>query len=833
MTSMADCLARGIDFGEIDRTRGIAAQTAYQQLFDRYRTVMPQGQAAARAAKDLKEATAKAKRARFHKVVNQLQAMRRIRDLIETSPDPAVAIRNLMEFSEGSGFKGESVKSLTEAYESSINAGIRQVLDQVGLNVVGSTRNKALLGNLIRELHGEDTGDVVAKQLAKAVRAQQQRMRRTLNSLGADIGDLADHGVPHSHDAGQLRRAGFDAWAGGIEGRLDWTRIVDLSTGKPFAAAAGQVPPAAQTRRFLKDVYDGIVSGGWDDREPSLSFGGKALYNQRGEARVLHFKGGSDWIEYNAQFGAADPFSAMINGLHGMARDAALMRVLGPNPRAGLTFAEQVATKRAATIGNPRLQDRVRSQSAVAKAMLAHQDGTANRAERVAIARFFGGTRAVLTSIQLGSAVLSSVTDVATITMAAQAMGMNPGNVLGKSVRLMASQATRETAARMGYVAETLADAGGGAGRFFGQMFGSGIPDRMAGFTLRASGLSFVTDMRKIAFQMEFAGHLADNAARPLDAIDAPLRTLFETRGITAADWDMLRDPAARFKAPNGADFISPYHWLETQTALPRVEAEGLALRLQMAIHEQVEYAIPTAKLEGRAILQGTAPPGSFMGELARSSTAYKSFSMSLMLGQYRRFVNLPSPMAKAAYAAQMSTMLIVLGALAIQLKELAKGNDPRPMGDGKFWMAALFQGGGLGLFGDFFASETSRTGGGIGQALAGPVVGAIGDVVGPVARNVTAAINGDPTRVGRDIAQTVRTNTPVGSSLWYVRAAYSRLVADQLQSFLDPETDLIARRRLRQMAKDYGTQPYLPTPGSDGGLRAPDLANAFRSSAP
>jgi hypothetical protein len=828
---MADCLARGVDFGEIDRNRGIAAKKAFDQLFARYQTIMPRGQAAALAAKDLKQATAQAKRSRYHKVVNQLQAMRRIQNLVETSPDPALAIRNLMAYSEGSGFKGESVQSLTEAYEASINAGLGQVLEQVGLNVTGSSRNKALLRDLVRELHGEATGSASAATLAKAVRAQQQRMRRTLNSLGADIGNLADYGVPHAHDAGQLRRAGFDAWAQAIETRLAWDRIPDLSTGKPFSAAPGQVPPRSATQRFLKDVYDGIVSGGWDDRDPSLSFGGKALYNQRGEHRVMHFKSGSDWLDYNAQFGTADPFSAMMNGLHGMARDAALMRVLGPNPRAGLTYAEQVGRKRAAALSDPKLEARVNTQAAVAKAMLAHQDGTANRAERVAVARFFGGTRAVLTSIQLGSAVLSSVTDVATITMAAQTMGMSASNVLARSVKLTASHATRETAARMGYVAQTLADAGGGSARFFGQMFGTGIPERMAGFTLRATGLSFITDMRKIAFQMEFAGFMADNAGRPFAQIDAPLRSLFQARGITAADWDLLRDPSTHFQAPGGANFISPFYWLETQRALPRVEAEGLAMRLQMAMQEQLEFAVPTASLEGRALLQGTAPAGSFSGELLRSSTAYKSFTMSLMLGQYRRFMNLPTPVAKAKYAAQMSAMLLVLGALAIQLKELAKGNDPRPMTDGKFWLAATFQGGGLGIFGDFFQSETSRVGGGIGETLAGPVAGAIGDVIGPVASNVTSAINGKPTAVGRDIANTVRQNTPFFSSAWPVRAAYSRLVADELQAFLDPQAEAAMRRKLKQLERDYGTQPFLPTRGSNDGIRLPDLSNAFGGS--
>lgn len=828
MTNMADCIARGIDFGEIDKARGIAVQNQYQQLFDRYSTIIDTGQAAARASADLKAAVAKMKTQRFHKVVNQLQALRRIKDLIDTAPDPAAAIRNLLEHSEGSGFKGESVKSLAEAYEAKIRAGLSETLQAVGLNVTGSTRNKPLLLDLIRELHDEATGNTIAKTLAAEVRKQQQNMRRAFNAHGGDIGDLADFGVSHAHDADQIRLKGFDTWADEIETRLAWHRIPDAATGKPFAANPGDVPPRATSQRFLQDVYDGIMTRGWDDRDPSMTLGGKALASQRAEHRVLHFKSGSDWLEYNAQFGTADPFSAMLNGLSGLARDVAMMRVLGPNPRGGLEFAIQTATKRAEMAGDAKLAARVTTQGRVAKVMLAHQTGSANMPERIGLARFFSGVRATLASIQLGSAVVSSVSDIATITGAAQAMGMSASNVLGNSVKLMASHATRETAARMGYVAATLADAGGGSARYFGQMFGTGIPERMAGFTLRATGLTFVTDMRKIAFQMEFSGFMAENAARDFAAIDKPLRDLFEARGITARDWDLLRDPATRFVEPGGADFIAPLYWLEAQTALPRVEAEGLAMRLQMAIQEQIEFAVPTASLEGRALLQGETAPGSFGGELLRSSASYKNFTMSLMLNQYRRYAALPTPWDKAKYATKMSVMMLTMGALAVQLKELVKGNDPRPMDDGKFWMAAMFQGGGLGIFGDFFNAETSRVGGGIGETLAGPVAGALGDVIKPVASNLTRLVNGQETLIGRDLAQTVGRNTPVFSSAWPVRTAYSRLVADELQAFLDPEAEAIMRRRVKRMAKEYGTQPFIPQRGSNTSFRLPDLSNAL-----
>jgi hypothetical protein len=839
MTNIADCLQRAIDFGEMDRQIGIEIIREYDQLVARYSSRMPEAQAKARAAADLKEAN-KAKTARLRHVrLNQLQAMARLRQTILTSKDPAAAIKGLIEYNPLAGSKAESVRSLAEAYESNINAALKKVLDETGTNVIGNSRNVKLLESLIMELHDEPSGNLLAKTLAATVRDQQQRMRRAFNSFGGDIGDLADFGVTHSHDAGQLRLKGFKTWSETIHTLLAWDRISDNSTGKPFAAK-GQLPAFDDVRAFLQDVYDGIITRGLDDRDPSMAMGGRALANQRAEHRVLHFKGGKAWLEYNREFGTSDPFSAMIGGLRGLAGDVALMRVLGPNPRTGLNFAIQVAEKRAVDLGDAKLTERVGRAGKTALAMLAHQNGSANVPHHVGWARFFGGVRSTLTGIQLGSAVVSSVTDVATISAAATSIGLNPLNVLSRSIQLMASRATRETAARAGYVAETLADSGGTMARYFGKTFGTGLPDRLASFTMRATGLSFLTDMNKIAFQMEFAGHLADMAGSAFADINPRTRMMLERRGITAADWDMMRDPATRFYpqgqgGPNGGpsmsgpDFMTPYYWLETQTKLPRVEAEGLAMRWQMAIQEQIEMAIPSASLEGRAwTIAGQ--PGSFMGEVSRNVGMYKSFTVSLMINQYRRFAEAESwGRNRWAYASiGVSIPLVLLGALALQNKQILLGNDPRPMNTWSFWGAALMQGGGLGIFGDFFNASESRTGGGFAETLGGPVFGLADDIAKPIVANTVAAVRGDNTFFGRDTANFVRNNTPFLTSAWYARTAYSRLVADNLQAFLDPEAELIFRRRIKRMAKDYGTQPFIPSRGTGASLRLPDLSNAL-----
>ena len=812
MANMFDCLQTAMDAKELDRTRGVEAQQQYLELVDRYKASMPLHAAEAAAAKDLKVAIRRSANSRAHTVIEQLKTAQR-NQAIYGAPDatPDLLVRNL----ERTRFERDGIMK-------QIHGDIASFLQENARNLKGNPRNQALLGDVTRELHGEKTGNARAAEMAQAIQRAQTRLRTLFNAHGGDIGELADFGMPHVHDVGKMRKAGFQAWRDTVFDSLDWNRITDTKTGKPFAL--GGRPNTAAADRFLKDVYDGITTRGWNRREASFAPGGKALYNQRADARILHFKDANRWMGYNEKFGTTNPFDSIVSHLDGMARDIALMRNFGPNPQAGLDHAMQVLEKNANLALDDRMVARLSAKGKLAKAMLGQLDGSGNVPANHAWAAFLAGTRQVLTSAQLGSASLSAVSDLATVRMAAKAVGMNPNNTISRGVKLMANHASRQEAAAMGYVADTLADAGSASARYLGDVWSPEITERFSGFIMKASGLAFWTDMNRIAFQMEFGAHLAQQVGKKFDAIDPLLRKALETGGITADDWAKIADPAALFTAPNGSKFIATKYWLEA-TSLPRAEAEGLAIRLQAVFEEQMEMAIPSVSLEGRAKFIGDSAPGTIGGEILRSSAMYKNYAISLTLNQYRRIVALETKTARAIYAAQLVGGMTVMGAMAVQLKELSKGNDPRPMDDRGFWLAAAAQGGGIGIFGDFFKSETSRSGGGLAETLAGPVVGLAGDMTRAMASNASRALDGKSTFVGRDITNLARRYTP-GTSLWYARTALDRLAWDQMQRFLDPEAEVQFRNAEKRQAREYGNQSWwargqaLPT-------RAPDLSNA------
>lgn len=826
---MLECLDNAMRLDGVEAERVSAAKEEFITRRDGYiaKGWTPE-RAAAQAGEDLKALTSLRQQERYNKVLHELRTMREIRELIDGTPKPSDAVLGLVRFAEGVGYRGRSIQSLTQAYMDEVNANIHKALEATGLNLASNSRNPKLLENLIREKHGQSTGDALAKDLAKIIEDAENSLVREFNAMGGNIQILKNRGMPQSHNADELEKAGLATWKAFIRPLVAWHKITDFRTGKPFAPEAGQIPADADTDAFLEDVFNGILTRGWDDREPSMSMSGKAMYNQHAEHRVLHFKDGSAQIEYNHRFGMADPFTTMINGMHKLASDVAIMRVLGPNPNSGLEFARQYAMHRAAKAGDTAEQRAAEIAGSKAKAILGEITGAASAPENITMARFMNGTRAVLVSTHLGSAAISSVTDSAFIYAAARTVGMNPANVMSHTVSLMASQASRQEAARMGYIAETLADGAAGYSRFMGKNIGTGIPQRLANFTLRASGLNFLTDMRRISWQMGFSGHLAGLADRGFNDLPIGTRNFFDERGFTAKDWDALRHPSGRFTASGGADFITPHYWAKAQEVMPQDQAHDLAMRFRMALREHLIAAVPESTPEVRAMMRFGTKSGTIGGEAVQSAGLFKSFGVSVVLTQYRRFANAQAwgmnPYQYAIFTLGLPT--VIMGALALQLRELAKGNDPRPMTSLEFWGAAVLQGGGFGIFGDFFSAQTNRFGGGFAQTLAGPVANLIDDVGRFGISNAVAAANGERTFFGRDAAKLVGRYTPVASSFWPTRAAYQRLMVDPMMAWLDPDGFKQALKAEKKRLKDFGTQSWAPRGG--GEMRLPDLGNAF-----
>ncbi|MCJ8159899.1 hypothetical protein, partial [Sphingomonas sp. LaA6.9] len=295
-------------------------------------------------------------------------------------------------------------------------------------------------------------------------------------------------------------------------------------------------------------------------------------------------------------------------------------------------------------------------------------------------------------------------------------------------------------------------------------------------------------------------------------ALEAPFRRMLERYGLDAADWDKIR--ATPLEEDLGATWLKPRS----------IEDPVLQRRVMEMILAETDMAVPVPGIRQQALINSRAKRGTWLGELLRTGFQFKSFPVTVMFLQGQRIMG-QQGWNRAAYATGMIALTTAAGALAIDMKDVAKGRDPRPHADWEFWLEAAFQGGGAGIYGDFIRSSESRFGSGIDDTLKGPAWQTAATIESLTLDPLWALKEGKDPKIGKKAVRALRSETP-GGSLWYLRLGFERLLADQLQEWADPDY----RQSWRRMERDADKrgQEFYWAPGETAPDRAPDISNLF-----
>lgn len=667
--------------------------------------------------------------------------------------------------------------------------------------LAGRTPNRAKLDNVVREAFGEATGDPVAKGLASAWTETAEWLRQRFNRAGGNIGKLENWGLPQAHNAVALLKAGKAEWKRQIGGLLDVSRMRNPASGAPFNPD--------DLDGALDAVWDNIVTDGWKSRMPQARATGRgALARQHAEHRFLVFRDAASWASYQRDFGEGDPFAAMMGHINMMARDVAALEVLGPNPGATMAWLKQAVGKEVA-LKKAGQGGRVAGFASVAESkiytlenMWAMVRGGGESPANGKVANLFAGTRNWITASVMGSAIVSSVpTDPVYQMIARRMAGLPMSRALFDIVRSI-GPTKRHQAVRMGLILDSAMHTFSTQARYMGTLSGPQWTRWLADRTLTYSGLTPWTQGAKHAFGLAFMGELGERAKQGFDRLPPRLRETMERYGFTAGEWDKMRSAALHEPEP-GATFLRPHE-------ISAVD-EGLALKLLEMVHTETEYAVPSGTLRGRAALIRGTRAGTLWGEVSRSFAMFKSFpvTFAMLYGARAWREAAASPARGAAYAGAVLLTTTMGGMMAMWVKDLLAGKDPRPIGDtpgamAKFGGAAILQGGGLGIFGDFMFSDVNRYGGGLKNTLTGPVVERGSNLLDLTIGNLVQLGKGEETGFVEEARQMINGNIP-GSSLWYLKLGYQRVVMDQLELLADPNANRQFKRRQRDWEKDFG----------------------------
>lgn len=716
---------------------------------------------------------------------------------------------------------GLSVDALGIAAVERAHGALIADLERAGLFNAVKRRDAAFERDIIREMWwlddpnaGAATGNKHAAEAAAILSKHMEIARLEQNKAGAWIGKIDHYVGRQTHDRYKIRTAGFDAWRETIEPRLDPRTFDGMES-------------AGERTSWLRSVWEALASGMHESPSGDWQAGFKGFGNlakKVSQERKLHFASADGWMEYNAQFGQGDVFSAVMHGIERGQRNAAVMRVLGTNPQAMFDRLVRDWAEKAKARGDFAQSDRLMAEAGKNSRILDRAMHKTIGAERQTAANV-GALFRNVEMFKLGASLLSSFTDLGTQAAAARHNGVGVFQSMADTMANLLptdSVARREAAHELGVGLDGLKHSI--TNRFMATDSPNGRAASLVQTFMKWSGQNWWTANLKEAQGMILANNLARRAGGDFASLPPLLQTTLRRYGIEDAEWSALRQGAQ--KVVDGNSYIFPASALDLPDAAvaglgktPDAARQQLHDKLSTYVIDQTREAMsePTAGIRD-LLTGGSAAPGSFWGEGARFVSQFKSFTATFMMRSLAR--ELFRDGANAGGIATLVVASTAMGYVAMTMKEIAKGRTPRaPEMEGdyaKLVMAAMAQGGGFGLWGDFIFGEANRFGGGKLESALGPAAGTVGDVIRGFDAVKTALIE-DGTRSGSawrqaqsEALQIAKGLPPLAAlNLFYTRAAMDYLVFWRLQETINPGW----ARRYEQRVKRENDQEFWLSP--------------------
>ena len=440
--------------------------------------------------------------------------------------------------------------------------------------------------------------------------------------------------------------------------------------------------------------------------------------------------------------------------------------------------------------------------------MMKSFNGTSNVPSSTRIANAMQATRNYIGASILPFASISAISDQATSLAARKFIGMPASNQLSSFVKGF-TKVDRQASLAVGLGLDQARNAYAEQIRMLAQVDVRNTSGFVADRTHAYSGLAPMTQAAKVGFGLDFMRYMAGHQGTEFVALPDPVRTMFERHGVSVADWDAIR--SAQPETQHGGAML-------TRNAVEEAAGTDLAEKYMMVLMRERAFAVLEGTTRSRTGWLSDTKGGSLLGELSRSFAFIKTFPTTYMLmvvGRSYRELLTGNKNQAAAYATAVFVGGTLMGAVALQLKNIAHGRDIEDMTTLKFWLRAFAQAGGVGILGDFIGSSINRFGDDLGETLAGPVFSKATEFQNLTLGNVFELAQGKDTKFPRELTRFMRGNTPMLP--FYLRVAYERMILDNILRGLDPDADAVFRRQKRGLKKrtgqNYSWEPGAPAP--------------------
>jgi hypothetical protein len=665
------------------------------------------------------------------------------------------------------------------------------------------------------------TKNLEAQKIAAVINKFQNDLVDRQNKAGAFIKLMPGYIVKQTHNTIALRKAGFDTWKRTVLPLLD--------IEKTFKGS--------DVDEFLKEAYDGLSTGVHLKAKAETSAGQDAdLFGFKGPAnlakkvskeRVLHFAGAEKWWEYNQAFGSRELREAVFLGFEMGSRNIALMEGLGTNPEAMMTRIQQKLSS-----DNIDSQENIRSiNSNGIKNIMAELTGqTKIPGGNITAARIGYGWRMVNNLSKLGGAVVSSITDIpfqaALLRYQGHSLLNGYTNSFKNIIRGRGDAEQKEIARLIGVgIDGIVADI---ASRFSTEDTLPGTMAKVQQRFFKLNLMSWWNDSHKTGTGLMISNDLASNKGNTFDKLRPELQKNLRQYNINEKEWDVIRSTA--FKAESGNEYITPdkianvdINLIKDTLDLPKDLSDSAVIRalenkrndietsLQTFLVDSADLAVPHPGAYEKALFNQGSQVGTPVGEALRYIAQFKSFPVTVLRKGIGRTMygsgadNLTEALFKGKGdmlgLAHLMVMSTIFGYVAMTAKDLLKGRSPRDATDPKVWKAAMLQGGGLGIYGDFILGEYSRHGNSFWATALGPTASTVESLFDLK----TAVQKGQD--AGAKAMKLLINNTPF-INLFYTRAALDYLFLYQIQESINPG---YLRRLEQSIMRENNQEFYMP----------------------
>jgi len=477
---------------------------------------------------------------------------------------------------------------------------------------------------------------------------------------------------------------------------------------------------------------------------------------------------------------------------------------------------------------DPKMMDKLNDKSIMNQ--LKEIDGTTRIAGNVSMARVGAITRAIQNMAKLGGAVISSITDLpsqaAELRYQGRPLLSSYAEVISNLFQGRGPEERRQLARLLGVGFDSMI--GDIHARFGSQDSLPGTAAKLQQRFFKLNGMAWWDDTNRIGTGLIMSANLAENATKSFDKLDIRLQNVLQQYGITKGEWELYRKYGVNkhtdgqlYLTSDGLEQLSEADiaaYLRNKGEKPSKNGkyaprmiqetkDELITRLDAYFQDRSDHAVPKPGAAERAIMnQGTAA-GTIEGEALRFIMQFKSFPIAMIRRSLGREVY-GAVGGKSDVMALVHIMVAttLFGYGSMVAKDLLKGREPRtfsgdPVEDLKLMSAAMTQGGGLGIYGDFLFGEYSRYGRSFLSTLAGPTFGQVDDI----AEIVTRIRTGED--IGANVLRTIINNTPF-INLFYTRQALDYLFLYELQEMVNPG---YTRRMESRIMRENNQQFFVP----------------------